>query len=334
MRKTTAPRLAAPLLLLLLIGSGACSSSRATAPAPSRPAALDRTTQLTQGPREISARNGAVTLRAHLTGGGPGAQVLFVLHGGPGISHHYTRALDKLASDKLAVLTFDQRGVGASTKVPPAQLTLDGYLGDIEALRRAIGAEKIALLGHSWGGLLGFIYAGRFPQRVRALVLVDAIPPRTIDWARGSVMLSNRVRRLRRAGLLGPRKDAVGTDCAPALLSILPAYYYDPKHPAARSLAGSSCHEGVRGATFAALGMYDFRHLGKRIEAKTIVVQGWDDPFGRNNWIEIAKLMRPTALVSAKAFRRCGHVPWEECPDVFYRFVRAFLDTQAHAHAR
>ena len=45
---------------------------------------------------------------------------------------------------------------------------------DLEALRRSLNAEKIDLLGHSWGGILSMAYAVRYPDRVRHLILVGS----------------------------------------------------------------------------------------------------------------------------------------------------------------
>ena len=57
---------------------------------------------------------------------------------------------------------------------------------DIDALRRALGADKISFWGMSYGTTLGRAYAQQFPQRLRALILDGAITPTpTIgDYAR------------------------------------------------------------------------------------------------------------------------------------------------------
>ncbi|SCE70876.1 alpha/beta hydrolase fold [Micromonospora echinospora] len=49
---------------------------------------------------------------------------------------------------------------------------------DMDAVRAAVGDEKLTYLGYSYGTLLGAVYAQRFPERVRALVLDGAIDPR------------------------------------------------------------------------------------------------------------------------------------------------------------
>ncbi|WP_331461385.1 alpha/beta hydrolase [Micromonospora tarapacensis] len=49
---------------------------------------------------------------------------------------------------------------------------------DMDAIRAAVGDEKLTYLGYSYGTLLGATYAQLFPQRVRALVLDGAVDPR------------------------------------------------------------------------------------------------------------------------------------------------------------
>lgn len=56
---------------------------------------------------------------------------------------------------------------------------------DMDALRAAVGDEKLTYLGYSYGTLLGATYAQLFPQKVRALVLDGAVDP-TEGLAAGS----------------------------------------------------------------------------------------------------------------------------------------------------
>src|SRR5438309_1131764 len=48
---------------------------------------------------------------------------------------------------------------------------------DLDAIRAAIGDEKITYVGFSYGSLVGAVYAGFFPQHIRAMVLDGAIDP-------------------------------------------------------------------------------------------------------------------------------------------------------------
>jgi proline iminopeptidase len=77
-----------------------------------------------------------------------------VLHGGPGFDHTSFRPyLDPLA-DEFRVLYVDERGQGRSERVDPATLSLDVFARDVDLLAEALGLERFALLGHSFGAII------------------------------------------------------------------------------------------------------------------------------------------------------------------------------------
>lgn len=53
---------------------------------------------------------------------------------------------------------------------------------DMDAVRAAVGDDKLTYLGYSYGTLLGATYAQLYPQRVRALVLDGAVDPGSSWW--------------------------------------------------------------------------------------------------------------------------------------------------------
>ena len=107
---------------------------------------------------------------------GRGVPVL-VLHGGPDFDHQYfLPELDRLA-DSCRLIYYAQRGRGASRGgVRPEDVALASDLADLDALRAHLNLESIALLGHSWGGLLAMEYAIRHPERVSHLILMNTAP--------------------------------------------------------------------------------------------------------------------------------------------------------------
>jgi proline iminopeptidase len=79
---------------------------------------------------------------------------LMVLHGGPGMDHSMFRPyLDPLA-DEYRLLYVDQRGQGRSDRVEPSTLSLDVFARDVDLLVEALGLERFALLGHSFGAIV------------------------------------------------------------------------------------------------------------------------------------------------------------------------------------
>jgi proline iminopeptidase len=104
-------------------------------------------------------------------------QPIIILHGGPSFDHSYLLPdMDRLA-DAFRLIYYDQRGRGKSAwNVPPAAVSLQSEMDDLEALRAYLHVEHAALLGHSWGGLLALEYALRHPKRVSHLILLNTAP--------------------------------------------------------------------------------------------------------------------------------------------------------------
>ena len=128
---------------------------------------------------ELEVKSGDETLHVQVAGKGPSQQTLITIGGGPGLSAEYMVDLEQLAGPELAVITYDQRGTGRSSRpaATPANYELADYTADLEAVRAAVGAEQVHLLGHSWGGLVAMEYATRYPDKVSSLILVDSYPP-------------------------------------------------------------------------------------------------------------------------------------------------------------
>lgn len=108
---------------------------------------------------------------------------LLVLHGGPDFDHHYLLPdLDRLA-DGYRLITYDQRGRGGSAAgVRPEDVTLESEVADLDRVREHFDLSRVALLGHSWGGVLAMEYATRHPDRVSHLILLATAPASRADY--------------------------------------------------------------------------------------------------------------------------------------------------------
>jgi pimeloyl-ACP methyl ester carboxylesterase len=110
------------------------------------------------------------------------APLLIILHGGPGSSETALfRAFNNALEDAFVVVYWDQRGAGRSyaASIDPASMTTERFLADLDELVDAMlarfGRRKAVLLGHSWGSVLGVLYAERHPQKVAAYVGVGQV---------------------------------------------------------------------------------------------------------------------------------------------------------------
>src|SRR5215218_4512866 len=114
--------------------------------------------------------------RLHVTERGAGALALFVLHGGPGLDHTMFGAYLDPLGDICRLLLVDERATGRSDPAPPETWTLAQQAADVEALAAALGLDRYAVLGHSYGALLALQHAVDFPGRPFATVVSSGVP--------------------------------------------------------------------------------------------------------------------------------------------------------------
>src|SRR5215468_510894 len=120
---------------------------------------------------EALVDNGGVILYVKSVGRGP---PLVLVHGGPGASHDYLLPnLYRLASSYRLVF-IDERGSGRSPRLEdPSQYTVEKMADDVEAVRSALQLGKIALLGHSYGGVVVQAYAFKYQANLSHLILAS-----------------------------------------------------------------------------------------------------------------------------------------------------------------
>jgi len=275
--------------------------------------------------------SGGLALAGWVTPGPPDAPLLVVIHGGPGVSHEYTLPLARLADLGFRVAFWDQRGVGASAAVADSAHTLSGHLADLEALRASLGADELLLAGQSWGGLIALGYAIEHPERVRALLLLDAVPASAEELQQAFARFHARRRALVARGLVpAVLPSADGHDCGPAQRALAPIYYHDPTHPLARSLGGSSCREGVLDTTWRNIGAYDLRFAAETLPMPILVLSGASDPFGPEMARDLARAL-PRDHMSVEEIPDCGHNGFNECPVPYFAALERFLGAHAPA---
>lgn len=274
--------------------------------------------------REVDVPAQEVRLHARVRGGGEAALVL--LHGGPGMSHHYMVPLEAVATAKLRVVNFDQRGVGGSTKPADDSYNMDRYVADLDAVRSWLGLEELHLLGHSWGGLVAQAYAAEHPDRVASLALVCSMAPWYEANQPGSQRLNQRIEELTVQGKI-PRPLPASThdDCTRSTIAMLPAYLGNPDQPTPEALRATACVTRVYRATIAQLGNYDFRDGLGAFESPAVVFMGEEDPFGVETARATVESM-PSSFAYVRALPGVGHYPWLES-DTFVTELAEFLST-------
>jgi proline-specific peptidase len=145
----------------------------------------------------IATQEGFVPFRGYrvwhrIVGGpeAPGRLPLLCLHGGPGAAHDYLEPLEAMAAAGRRVIFYDQLGCGNSDHPHnPSMWTVDLFVEEVGVVRRALGLERVHILGQSWGGMLGMEYALTQPSGLASLTVADS-PASMIQW----VSEANRLR--------------------------------------------------------------------------------------------------------------------------------------------
>ena len=129
-------------------------------------------TSYTDAPtRAIAA--GGVSFAYRELGPATGVPVIFLTHLAAVLDNWDPRVVDGIAAEHR-VITFDNRGVGASTGSTPD--TIAAMAKDAVTFIRALGLDEVDLLGFSMGGMIAQVIAQDEPQLVRKLILAGTGP--------------------------------------------------------------------------------------------------------------------------------------------------------------
>ena len=104
------------------------------------------------------------------------AGVPFVLLHGFGNDAHVWDDFAPVVAPYYRTLALDLRGHGDSDRDPELRYDHDAAADDLEAACADLGIERLVLVGHSFGGRTAMRFAGRHPERLAGLVIVDAGP--------------------------------------------------------------------------------------------------------------------------------------------------------------
>lgn len=245
-------------------------------------------------------------------GDGP---VIVFLHGVGGGKASYDRQLPVFAAAGYRAAAFDAPGYGDNP--PVTAMDWPGMADAVLAGIDALGADRVALVGHSMGGMVAQEVAPRAPERLWALVLSGTSPAfgnRDGDFQKkfvadrlGPLDAGHTMRDLARSivdSLVGPDPDPFGKAAAIACMSAVPDATYR--------------------AAMTNLVTFDRRDALAKIAVPTLVLAGENDTNAP------AAMMEKMASRIPGAVYRCiagaGHLSNFERPADFDAAVLAFLN--------
>ena len=301
---------------------------------------------------EIASRAGEVATphgRIHYEVMGSGPPIVLIA-GGPGSSHTSLRPdFDRLAATHTVVY-FDNMGRGKSSdKLPPGvRHSPERDAEDVENLRVALGFEKMALLGHSYGGYPALLYAARHPERLSHLVISSAghgaaAWQRNIDNVNRFVQNQfperwSEVERLRAAQIKSCAPEYQQLYAGPVLTlywrnreaeRLSKPFGNDPRDDHRMSvyceIIGDDPEWRV-GGTMAAM---DARPLLAQVRVPALITVGRFDPVSPPVVAYEIRDAFPAGVARVSVFEGSAHRPWAEEPERYFEQLDRFLQTRA-----
>lgn len=239
---------------------------------------------------------------------GDGSPVL-ALHGWGRTLHDFWPVAERLAPEGYQVHLLDLPGFGRSA-LPPATWDVADYMRHVLAYMDAAGLERVALLGHSFGGRIGLMLAAEHVDRVRKMVLADAAGIRAPLGFKQQVrnLLARTTRRtLELAGMDGMRDRMQER--------------YNQRYASADYLNAGPLRE-----TFVAVIQQDLSPFAAHVKAPTVLIWGdqdQDTPLWQGRRLE--QLIPDAGLI---VFEGAGHFAFMERLNDYMRIVTHFLNNE------
>lgn len=136
--------------------------------------------------------------------GQSGGRPLILVHGFLDQAHGwrpFVARLQNATTRSLWIIAPDCRGHGDSGWIGKGgYYHFPDYILDLDDIVQALGLTRFALIGHSMGGTISFLYAGSFPRRVTELVLIEGIGPLGMNFSDAPARMEQWITDIRERG--------------------------------------------------------------------------------------------------------------------------------------
>lgn len=222
-------------------------------------------------------------VRLHVARSGPrDAPPVVLLHGWPQHFYAWRRVMPLLAGD-FHVIAPDLRGFGWSD-APRGYYAKETLAADVVALLGALALEDVVLVGHDWGGFVGFLTCLRTPERIRGYLALAITSP----WSRLDAPLRDRWRFLYQVVLSTPGVGVAAQQRTPFVETVFNSQGGDRIWSAAeREVFAATFREPARARAVSALyrtfllreraGLVHGRYDGDELEVPATLLVGTRD---------------------------------------------------------
>jgi proline-specific peptidase len=258
---------------------------------------------------------------------------LIVLHGGPGLDHRFFGDYLDALTDDYRLILVDQRANGHSQRPPAETWTLAQHEKDVGLLATAMGLDKYAVLGHSYGAFVALQHAVDFPGQAAQTILTCGVPGRRFLMSQVKQELATfepEALRQQVTDSWAREQHAQTHDEVAALLADqLPFHFADPWDPRIaefeqRTAGAVYSPEVLRKFSSEDYGGIEVEERLGHIRHPVLILAGRYD---RTCSVAAAEFMAahvPNAELVV--FEQSAHMPFVEENERYVSTVRAFLD--------
>jgi pimeloyl-ACP methyl ester carboxylesterase len=104
------------------------------------------------------------------------------IHGNPGSCLDWLDLLERVGDAGIRAVSFDLPGFGRADKPSSFPSTVPAYAAFIDEARRQLDIERAHLIVHDFGGPFGLTWAGRHPEALASVTIVNAPPVAGYRW--------------------------------------------------------------------------------------------------------------------------------------------------------
>lgn len=270
------------------------------------------------------------TVTVHYKEMGEGKTTFILLHGFGASTYSWREVMDDFAQ-RGRVIAYDRPAFGLTERPMPEDWIKNPYgmKANVELLHGLLdtfGITKAVLVGNSAGGGVAVAFALEYPQRVESLILVDpgvggGYGPQFPAWGL-PLMWTPQMRHL------GP---LMMRDYQESLPNTIQREWFDEskltdtiKQEYLNLLRIRNWDRAFYELTFAPA-YPELRPLLPELTVPASIIAGAEDRLIRTWYFEAISQEIPAPLV---LLSQCGHVPHEECPEIFMLEVQKILDSQ------
>jgi|SRR6185312_2333259 len=266
---------------------------------------------------------------------------LFLISGGPGGAHTGLHSFDKL-QDSSTLIFIDNFGRGKSdTAKDIKEYSISRDVEDIEGIRKALGYDKINILGHSYGSVVAQLYAIKYGDHVKHLIIADGFFSGKM-WQENDDNSNHEIQenypevwdslmRMRKRGLVSDDKpfyEEYGKVPYGFLYAYNPTNFLhglDPLYPNRFNTALYYQLVGPDGDFVVGndIAQFDVTTELKNLKMPVLVVAGRYDRVSVPKWAVMYKQYCPQA--EFVMFEHSGHNPMVEEPEKEFPIIRTFL---------